>query len=54
MLLLPPHDPKESEERIKSVLHNLFYNVLDIEANLAIWVKNIRKYGTPEPKDPDV
>ena len=32
-------------ENIKSILHNLFYDVLNIEFNLWPWVRNMCKYG---------
>lgn len=32
-------------KRIKGVLDNLFYNVLDINTNLAPWTRNMVKYG---------
>lgn len=32
-------------ERIKEVLEDLFYNVLNIEFNLRSWVRNLCKYG---------
>jgi hypothetical protein len=34
-----------SDENIRKVLHNLFYDVLNIEFNLATWVRNMCKYG---------
>jgi hypothetical protein len=34
-----------SDENIRRVLHNLFYEVLNIEFNLATWVRNMCKYG---------
>ena len=34
-----------SNENIRKVLHNLFYDVLNIEFNLATWVRNMCKYG---------
>jgi len=32
-------------EEIKSILHNLFYDVINIEFNLWPWVRNMCKYG---------
>jgi len=32
-------------ENIKSILHNLFYDILNIEFNLWPWVRNMCKYG---------
>jgi hypothetical protein len=34
-----------SDENIRKVLHNLFYDVLNIEFNLPTWVRNMVKYG---------
>ena len=34
-----------SDENIRKVLHNLFYDVLNVEFNLATWVRNMCKYG---------
>ncbi len=34
-----------SDENIRKVLQNLFYDVLNIEFNLATWVRNMCKYG---------
>ena len=34
-----------SNENVRRVLHNLFYDVLNIEFNLATWVRNMCKYG---------
>tara|TARA_B100001250_G_scaffold329855_1_gene294628 strand:+ start:2680 stop:4521 length:1842 start_codon:yes stop_codon:yes gene_type:complete len=34
-----------SDEKIRRVLHNLFYDVLNIEFNLPTWVRNMCKYG---------
>ena len=34
-----------SDENIRKVLHNLFYDVLNIEFNLWPWVRNMCKYG---------
>ena len=34
-----------SNENIRKVLHNLFYDVLNVEFNLATWVRNMCKYG---------
>ena len=32
-------------ENIKQILHNLFYDILNIEFNLWPWVRNMCKYG---------
>ena len=34
-----------SDENIRRVLHNLFYDVLNIEFNLPTWIRNMAKYG---------
>ena len=34
-----------NNENVRRVLHNLFYDVLNIEFNLATWVRNMCKYG---------
>ena len=34
-----------SDENIRKVLQNLFYDVLNVEFNLATWVRNMCKYG---------
>ena len=34
-----------SDENVRKVLQNLFYDVLNIEFNLATWVRNMCKYG---------
>ncbi|NIP31192.1 MAG: hypothetical protein GTN59_11740, partial [Candidatus Dadabacteria bacterium] len=31
--------------RIKEVLKDLFYNILDVNANLPMWIRNVCKYG---------
>ena len=36
---------KSSNENVKRVLHNLFYDVLNIEFNLPSWVRQMCKYG---------
>lgn len=36
---------KTSDENIKSILNNLFYDVLNIEFNLWMWVRQMCKYG---------
>ena len=36
---------KSSNESVKRVLHNLFYDVLNIEFNLPSWVRQMCKYG---------
>jgi hypothetical protein len=34
-----------SDESVRKVLNNLFYDVLNVEFNLATWVRNMCKYG---------
>ena len=34
-----------ADENIRKVLHNLFYDVLNVEFNLSTWVRNMCKYG---------
>jgi hypothetical protein len=34
-----------SNENVRKVLHNLFYDVLNVEFNLPTWVRNMCKYG---------
>lgn len=36
---------KSSDENIKNILHNLFYDIMNIEFNLWPWTRNILKYG---------
>lgn len=36
---------KSSDENIKKILHNLFYDVLNIEFNLWSWIRGMNKYG---------
>ena len=36
---------KSSNDNVKRVLHNLFYDVLNIEFNLPAWVRQMCKYG---------
>jgi hypothetical protein len=36
---------KSSNDNIKEVLHNLFYDILNIEFNLWSWTRNLVKYG---------
>ena len=36
---------KSSNDNVKRVLHNLFYDVLNIEFNLPSWVRQMCKYG---------
>jgi hypothetical protein len=36
---------QSADENIRKVLHNLFYDVLNIEFNLATWIRNMCKYG---------
>ena len=38
-------DISTDNENIKQILHNLFYDVLNIEFNLWPWVRNMCKYG---------
>ena len=33
------------DENIKKILHNLFYDILNVEFNLWPWVRNMCKYG---------
>lgn len=33
------------DENIKEILHNLFYDILNIEFNLPPWIRNMCKYG---------
>jgi len=34
-----------SDENVRKVLQNLFYDVLNVEFNLATWIRNMCKYG---------
>ena len=34
-----------SDENVRKVLHNLFYDVLNVEFNLSTWIRNMCKYG---------
>jgi intein/homing endonuclease len=36
---------KSSNDNIKEILHNLFYDILNIEFNLWSWTRNLVKYG---------
>lgn len=36
---------KSSNENIKKILYNLFYEILNIEYNLWSWIRNLCKYG---------
>jgi hypothetical protein len=36
---------KSSDENIKKILHNLFYDILNIEFNLWPWIRSMNKYG---------
>ena len=36
---------KSSDENLKKILHNLFYDVLNIEFNLWSWIRGMNKYG---------
>ena len=38
-------DIKSENENIKEILHNLFYDIMNIEFNLWPWVRNMCKYG---------
>ena len=36
---------KSSNDRVQKVLHNLFYDILNVEFNLWPWIRNTIKYG---------
>ena len=36
---------KSSDETLKKILHNLFYDILNIEFNLWAWIRGMNKYG---------
>lgn len=36
---------KSSDEQVTKILHNLFYDILNVEFNLWPWVRNMCKYG---------
>ena len=36
---------KSPNERVQKVLHNLFYDILNVEFNLWPWTRNLLKYG---------
>ena len=36
---------QSADENIRKVLHNLFYDVLNVEFNLSTWIRNMCKYG---------
>jgi hypothetical protein len=36
---------RSSDERIQKILYNLFYDILNIEFNLWLWIRNMSKYG---------
>jgi len=36
---------KSSDENIKKILHNLFYDILNVEFNLWPWIRSMNKYG---------
>jgi len=38
-------DIKTDNDQIKQILHNLFYDILNIEFNLWPWIRNMCKYG---------
>lgn len=36
---------RTNDEKVKKILHNLFYDILNIDFNLWAWVRNMVKYG---------
>ena len=36
---------QSDNDNIKSILHNLFYDIMNIEFNLWPWTRNLAKYG---------
>ena len=38
-------DIRSDNEQVREVLHNLFYDVINIEFNLWPWIRNMTKYG---------
>ena len=38
-------DIKTDNNQIYDILHNLFYDIINIEFNLWPWVRNMNKYG---------
>ena len=36
---------RSPDERIQKILYNLFYDILNIEFNLWLWIRNMSKYG---------
>ena len=36
---------KSSNENVKEILHNLFYDIMNVEFNLWPWTRNLTKYG---------
>ncbi len=36
---------RSSDENIQRILYNLFYDILNIEFNLWVWIRNMCKYG---------
>jgi hypothetical protein len=36
---------KSTNENVREVLHNLFYDVMNVEFNLCPWIRNMVKYG---------
>ena len=36
---------KSTSDEVEKVLHNLFYDILNIEFNLWPWIRNMTKYG---------
>jgi len=36
---------KTENEEIEDILHNLFYDILNVEFNMQMWVRNLVKYG---------
>jgi hypothetical protein len=38
-------DIQSDDGHVKDILHNLFYDILNLEFNLPMWVRNLCKYG---------
>ena len=36
---------RSSDENVQRILYNLFYDVLNVEFNLWLWIRNMCKYG---------
>jgi hypothetical protein len=36
---------ESKNEEIKTILHNLYYNILNIESNLFSWCRTLCKFG---------